>query len=1300
MARTAPVPNIPPIPGMCPSILVAAGGSDSGGGGGKGAGSGGSGGPGTGGGAADGTGGDQKAAPDPNKFPMCGTESHPVDVVTGRAFTHPILDFELPGPLKLTFQRAYSTTARKREVGIGYGWSHSLAWQIEVRRGALVVWNEQGVSVEFPQVDPGNSVLGPWGWVLRAETWGYALDTTEGKWLLFSERQGDIYKLTAIEDRNRNRITLSYEDGVLVEIVDSVGRSLRVTSDTVGRISAISVLNAASQGRWIALIRYVYDERGNLASATDPDQHSWRYSYDELHRMTEDQDRNGLIFHFRYDQESRCIEAWGDYGDRPDPALAENLPKVLADGETKAKGIHHCVFIYGEGGYTEVVKSTEVRRYFGNKNGTLDKAVVAGGVISQEYDERGHLRSMTDELGARYEFQRDVRGRLIGSKGPLGNRALLERDDAGLVVRFTDALDYVTTISRDSRGNPLVVEHPNGGITSYEYDERGLCTSCVLPEGGRHRFVYDVHGNIVSRTSPDGAVRTATYDYLGQLLGETEGDESWSYTYTERGDVRSVRSPDGLTESYEYDGEGNCIAFINKTGGVTRRAVGGYKLLCQDGSTRFAYDREGNLLYVTNARGEQHRFFYDAGGFCVGSRTFDGRSYSFTNDLVGRLTKVVDGLRRATTLEYDIVGNLVSRELDDGTKEEFVYDLRNEIIGVVGSQWKAKYVRDAMGCVVKEEITDASGTYVLERVMNLEGNPVATKSSLGFDLEQRREGTGGARATILGGQSGAPRELLHLLDSSGRELARTLPLGGEVRSRFDAVGRLLERHALQRGAQIHEPRMGEPDYVGERAGHFSFRRQYQWNALDSLINVVGSAGYARGYEYDEGMHIAAIDRKHDRREYEYDAEGCRLVRGEHTKIGPAGRLLEKGKTTYHWDADGQLVEKRALLDDGIAITRYEWTAKGQLSSVALPDGARVEFDYDPLWRRTEKRVIRRDVVTGRPTLTARTRFHWSDCALTEEVREHFDAGKVVRKTHKRYYFEDCSLVPLAHQDVEGEHEAWFHYVNDQVGMPETLLDDKGDVVASLIRDEWGSARMAEGSRTDTPLRFLGQYADEETGLACHRYRYYDPETSQFISPDPIGIDGGIEPYSYGPDPLSWVDPLGLSTKSMDLGDGLEENRKAALVAKGFRIVETRVGANGIDILAVKGKAPNAEVRIEECKTGSSRLKRMDTPLEEKQMSQRWLRERLEAAHKTATTPPKKSCQEIHDIKASLDAVNNPSSSNLSMAVVHQKIRGDIGPPDTRQRTGNPTLQPIKFKGATNVQKGGAKTTLKRDASDP
>ena len=44
----------------------------------------------------------------------------------------------------------------------------------------------------------------------------------------------------------------------------------------------------------------------------------------------------------------------------------------------------------------------------------------------------------------------------------------------------------------------------------------------------------------------------------------------------------------------------------------------------------------------------------------------------------------------------------------------------------------------------------------------------------------------------------------------------------------------------------------------------------------------------------------------------------------------------------------------------------------------------------------------------------------------------------------------------------------------------------------------------------------------------NRFRYYDPDAGRFISQDPIGLAGGINLYQYAPNPLVWVDPLGLS----------------------------------------------------------------------------------------------------------------------------------------------------------------------------
>ncbi len=180
----------------------------------------------------------------------------------------------------------------------------------------------------------------------------------------------------------------------------------------------------------------------------------------------------------------------------------------------------------------------------------------------------------------------------------------------------------------------------------------------------------------------------------------------------------------------------------------------------------------------------------------------------------------------------------------------------------------------------------------------------------------------------------------------------------------------------------------------------------------------------------------------------------------------------------------------------------------------LPNGDRVEFKYDPFARRLAKRVIR----DGR---TAEAHhFVWDRVTTLHDVGLD-DAGAASDVTS--YLFEEPYRdIPLAQR----RGTDWVYLVNDPIGTPEEIVDGSGSVVGRLGRSSYGRTVIDSGSKTSTPFRFRGQWEDPELGLHYNRYRYYDPDAGRYISPDPIGIDGGLNLYAYTRNPIGWIDPMG------------------------------------------------------------------------------------------------------------------------------------------------------------------------------
>lgn len=98
------------------------------------------------------------------------------------------------------------------------------------------------------------------------------------------------------------------------------------------------------------------------------------------------------------------------------------------------------------------------------------------------------------------------------------------------------------------------------------------------------------------------------------------------------------------------------------------------------------------------------------------------------------------------------------------------------------------------------------------------------------------------------------------------------------------------------------------------------------------------------------------------------------------------------------------------------------------------------------------------------------------------------------------------------------------YHCDHRSLPLALVNAEGKADWSAEYDAWGNV-LSENNPHN--LKQLGQQYDEDTGLYYNWYRYYDPLLGRYITQDPIGLDGGWNPYMYPLNPVQGIDPLGL-----------------------------------------------------------------------------------------------------------------------------------------------------------------------------
>ena len=1046
------------------------------------------------------------------------------------------LDFELPARFPLRWQRIYNS--RNRDDGLfGRGWRTAFETRVVREAEYTCFYDEGGRELRFICPEPGEAGFSPDEGLLFAQNeQGLIvignLDGSEWRLYVPHPSKPEHLRLLMLSDEYGNGLQLHYDEQDRLHAITDTEESLRIVlhyqnsqfPQRPTRIAEQAASTDSHTGEPVQrlLMRYDYTSQGHLCRVTDADGVCLRefdYTAETLmsgHRMS-----GGAYYRYRWQPFSdgwRVVEYDATSGEnaRIDYDMTQRVTTVTHGGGLTHR--HEWNDRYLVEKYTD--EAGQHWCYEWNENDLLSRTVDPSGAVREyHYDNAGNLTAETDPLGGtvctRWHEERALPAQVTGPDGStyqyfydehfglravidaLGQCCYYQRDARGQVTAFKDEKGGVQRLTYNARGQVSSAQDCSGKTTQYRYDEAYRLAEETDAAGESTHYEYSPAGRLVKVLRAEGHVTSLSWTPQGQPESYREGfSNPVRWQYDRCGRLSVVTDPLGHTVRREYD-ERNWLTRLYNENGEMYRFIRGvndrlYEEQGLDGViTRYEYDECDRVISKTWAAGTPdalvHSWQYDPAGNVTEKRTQDGR----------------------TVYHYSTTGNLT---------EVLFYPAGHDESGEALPSRKVKLSYDRLGRLTAEENNTGRVSYELDAL----GNRTVVQLPDGRHLKTLYYGSGHALSISLDDRllTEFSRDNLH------REISRTQGGSLTMRTRYDRLGRP-ERREIYRQEESMRP---------AEAWH------WQYDSRHNLLSETQICDYRyQGYSYDEADHILRQDTSfRGSSHWQYDAAGNQLETsqsGQALKHNQQHQLRQKACV---YDVYGRLIQKPG--PGGIWYYRYDSEHRMTEAVMEAPTATgtgstrhEVNFSYDPLGRRTEKRSVVKVYEKGEGCVKAtqqETRFVWEGLRLLAEERNGLPLV---------YVYEDAgSYTPLARIYGSGEKQRVDYYRCGQNGVPQALTDEEGQLHWCLEADVWGETRAEyadesghrwSGKWSHSPeenLRFAGQYLDRETGLHYNTFRYYAPDMGRFITPDPIGLAGGLNLYQYAPNPQGWVDPLGLN----------------------------------------------------------------------------------------------------------------------------------------------------------------------------
>jgi RHS repeat-associated protein len=1009
--------------------------------------------------------------------PECST-GDPVNCASGN-FTQTTTDLEVPGNgLPLDLARTYNSLAASSEGKFGYGWTSSYEMALSFdSSGDATLTGLGGAQTTFMNL--GDGTLSPPGNVfltlVQNSNSSYTLTQPDGDTDTFSSSG----QLTAESDLNGYTTTLSYNgSGQLTTVNDPAGRTLTFTYGSDGLVSSVS----DSAGRTVS---YGYDDAGNLTSSTDADGNQTSYTYDSDHDLlTVSGPRAGATVTNTYNSDGQVLT-------QQDP---DGNTTMFSWGTPDASGTAVNTVTSPNGNVRSETYQDGVLQSRTEASGTSDAETWTYG-----YDPELDLTSETDPNGHTATATYNAQGDQTGTTDPDGNTTSATYNSFGEPTSTTDADGNTTTDSYDADGNLDSVSRTltstgQTQTTTYTYGDSSLPgdpTSITDPDGHATTLTYNAAGGVTSSTDPDGNQTTYSdtcsgtasagcYSGVGLLYSQTSprgnvaganaANFTTTYTYDALGDELSETDPLGNTTKYSYDADGDLTSVKDPNGNTTQYT---YNLDDEPTSTTQpggqpeteTYDGDGNVLTQTDGNGNTTHYAYNALDEQTSTTTPKGEETQYTYDPAGNLETETNPDGQVTTYGYDDANQLTSIDYSGSGNPDvtYGYDADGNQTSMTDATGSSAYTYNSLG----ELTAQADGAEnTVDYGYDLDGNVTSIQYPNG--------------KTVTNGYDDADN-LASVTDWDGNETQFAYNADSEPdQTTYPTTNADVDTTSYDADDEITAISMKEGTAtLASMAYNRNADEQVATSTETGLPEPTGAT--SDSYAYDNANDPTEID-SHTGYTYNSDQE-----------------LTSSPSATYGYNAEGERTSQTPTTG---AATTYSYDQNQSLTGVAPSNGTSETNAYDGT-----------GLLTSQTTGSTTNQLTWDPVS---DIPLLLDDGQ-----HSYVYGPDDQPIEQI-TDSSGTVQFLHH---DQLGSTRLITNTAGDQVGAATYNPYGKALTSTGTAT-TALGYAGQYTDPTTGLIYMRARWYDPDTAQFLTVDPLDEQTG-QAYAYAADdPLDQVDPSG------------------------------------------------------------------------------------------------------------------------------------------------------------------------------